>query len=202
MRRTVPPSAEIPQQIDALLAQGVPATDAEGALSQLARLGARLIIQRAVEDEFDAFLGARALRAPPGRPARQAQRLAPASRPDRRGRARDRDPASSRGRRDLHLEAVPARVEAPHPDRAAEGDGRWRFRARALDARRRVAVRPGRTRPGDRVNGVAHLPGAAGALPRLVDVALRIDERGDEVAAVSRDARWSRCRSRWRWRCH
>jgi putative transposase len=57
VRRTVPPSAEIQQQIDALLAQGVPATDAEGALSQLARLGAKLIIQRAVEEEFDAFLG-------------------------------------------------------------------------------------------------------------------------------------------------
>jgi transposase-like protein len=35
----------------------VPASDAEGALSQLARLGAQLIIQRAVEEEFDAFLG-------------------------------------------------------------------------------------------------------------------------------------------------
>jgi transposase-like protein len=57
VRRTVPPSTEIQLQIDALLAEGVPATDAEGALSQLARLGAQLIIQRAVEDEFDAFLG-------------------------------------------------------------------------------------------------------------------------------------------------
>jgi putative transposase len=57
VRRTVPPSAEIQQQIDALLARGVEATDAEGALSQLARLGAQLIIQRAVEEEFDAFLG-------------------------------------------------------------------------------------------------------------------------------------------------
>lgn len=57
MRRTVPPSAEIQQQIDALLSQGVPASDAEGALTQLARLGAQLIIQRAVEEEFDAFLG-------------------------------------------------------------------------------------------------------------------------------------------------
>jgi transposase-like protein len=57
VRRTVPPSTDIQHQIDALLADGVPATDAEGALSQLARLGAQLIIQRAVEDEFDAFLG-------------------------------------------------------------------------------------------------------------------------------------------------
>jgi putative transposase len=57
VRRTVPPSSDIQRQIDALLADGLPASDAEGALSTLARLGAQLIIQRAVEDEFDAFLG-------------------------------------------------------------------------------------------------------------------------------------------------
>lgn len=57
MRRTVAPSTDIQQQIDALLAAGVPASDNEGALSKLARLGAQLIIQRAVEEEFDAFLG-------------------------------------------------------------------------------------------------------------------------------------------------
>ena len=56
MRRTVPPSAEIEQQIDALLAVGVGENPRES-LSELARLGARLIIQRAVEDEFDAWLG-------------------------------------------------------------------------------------------------------------------------------------------------
>jgi putative transposase len=57
VRRTLPPSTDIERQIDALLADGVPVSDAEGALSKLARLGAQLIIQRAVEDEFDAFLG-------------------------------------------------------------------------------------------------------------------------------------------------
>jgi putative transposase len=56
VRRTVPPSAEIEQQIDALLAVGVGENPRES-LSELARLGARLIIQRAVEDEFDAWLG-------------------------------------------------------------------------------------------------------------------------------------------------
>jgi putative transposase len=56
VRRTVPPSAEIEEQIDQLLAVGV-GEDPHGALSQLAKLGARLIIQRAVEDEFDAWLG-------------------------------------------------------------------------------------------------------------------------------------------------
>jgi transposase-like protein len=56
VRRTVPPSAEIEEQIDRLLAVGV-GENPRGSLSELARLGARLIIQRAVEDEFDAWLG-------------------------------------------------------------------------------------------------------------------------------------------------
>src|SRR3954467_14311408 len=56
VRRTVPPSAEIEAQIDQLLAVGV-GEDPHAALSQLAKLGARLIIQRAVEEEFDAWLG-------------------------------------------------------------------------------------------------------------------------------------------------
>jgi transposase-like protein len=56
VRRTVPPSAEIEAQIDQLLALGV-GEDPRAALSQLAKLGARLIIQRAVEEEFDAWLG-------------------------------------------------------------------------------------------------------------------------------------------------
>jgi putative transposase len=56
VRRTVPPSAEIEEQIDRLLAVGVGENPRES-LSELARLGARLIIQRVVEDEFDAWLG-------------------------------------------------------------------------------------------------------------------------------------------------
>jgi putative transposase len=56
VRRTVPPSAEIEEQIENLLAVGVGENPRES-LSELARLGARLIIQRAVEDEFDAWLG-------------------------------------------------------------------------------------------------------------------------------------------------
>jgi putative transposase len=56
VRRTLPPSAEIEAQIDQLLAVGVGENPRES-LSELARLGARLIIQRAVEDEFDAWLG-------------------------------------------------------------------------------------------------------------------------------------------------
>ncbi len=56
MRRTVPPSAEIEARIEQMLSVGVGENPRES-LSELARLGARLIIQRAVEDEFDAWLG-------------------------------------------------------------------------------------------------------------------------------------------------
>ncbi|MBV8953409.1 MAG: hypothetical protein JO179_04680 [Solirubrobacterales bacterium] len=56
MRRTVPPSAEIQASIDRLLSKGM-VDDPQKLLSELARLGARLIIQRAVEDEFDSWLG-------------------------------------------------------------------------------------------------------------------------------------------------
>src|ERR671924_48212 len=56
VRRTVPPSAEIQAEIDKLLGRGM-VDDPQKMLSELARLGARLIIQRAVEDEFDAWLG-------------------------------------------------------------------------------------------------------------------------------------------------
>jgi putative transposase len=56
VRGTVAPSAVIEEQIDELLAVGVGENPRES-LSELARLGARLIIQRAVEDEFDAWLG-------------------------------------------------------------------------------------------------------------------------------------------------
>ena len=52
MRRTVPPSAEIQAEIDKLLGRGV-VDDPQKMLGELARLGARLIIQRAVEEEFD-----------------------------------------------------------------------------------------------------------------------------------------------------
>ncbi len=55
MRRTVPPSAEIEEQIDRVFASG--ARIPREPLSEPAKLGARLIIQRAVEDEFDAWLG-------------------------------------------------------------------------------------------------------------------------------------------------
>ena len=72
MRRNVPPSAEIEQRIDGLLAGGLAAEDPQGALSELAPLGAKLIIQRAVEDEFDSWLGrARYERKPEAAPGKR-----------------------------------------------------------------------------------------------------------------------------------
>ena len=56
MRRTVPSSAEIQTKIDELLSSKL-VEDPQKMLSELARLGARLIIQRAVEEEFDSWLG-------------------------------------------------------------------------------------------------------------------------------------------------
>ena len=56
VRRTVPPSAEIQASIDKLLSRGG-VDDPQKMLSELARRGARLIIQRAVEEEFDTWLG-------------------------------------------------------------------------------------------------------------------------------------------------
>src|SRR2546421_930139 len=56
VRRTVPPSAEIQAEIDKLLSRRL-VDDPQKMLSELGRLGARLIIQRAVEEEFDTWLG-------------------------------------------------------------------------------------------------------------------------------------------------
>ena len=58
VRRTVPPSAEIEARSTSCSSRGL-VEDPQKMLSELARLGARLIIQRAVEDEFDAWLGPR-----------------------------------------------------------------------------------------------------------------------------------------------
>jgi hypothetical protein len=66
VRRTVPPSAEIQASIDKLVAKGM-VDDPQKMLSELARLGARLSIQRAEKDEFDSWLGrARYERRPEG----------------------------------------------------------------------------------------------------------------------------------------
>jgi transposase-like protein len=71
VRRTVAPSVEIEARIEELLAGGLAAEDPQGALSELASLGAKLIIQRAVEEEFDGWLGRaryeRKAEAPPGK---------------------------------------------------------------------------------------------------------------------------------------
>ena len=104
MRRTVPPSAEIEARIEQMLSVGVGENPRES-LSELARLGARLIIQRAVEDEFDAWLGrARYERRPhdQGEERGEESGLRNGFRPRRlqtaEGELRDRDPAGPRRR--------------------------------------------------------------------------------------------------------
>jgi putative transposase len=104
VRRTVPPSAEIEARIDQMLVVGVGENPRE-ALSELAKLGARLIIQRAVEDEFDAWLGRARYerRAGDEREDRSEETglrngFQAAKGADGRGGARDRDPAGPPGR--------------------------------------------------------------------------------------------------------
>jgi putative transposase len=104
-RRTVPPSAEIENQIDQLLAVGVGENPRES-LSELAKLGARLIIQRAVEDEFDAWLGR----------ARYERR------PDHQRGLRNFDSGLRNGHRPRRLQTAEGelRVEIPQVREAAE----------------------------------------------------------------------------------
>ena len=199
MRRTVPPSAEIEAQIDQLLAVGV-GEDPRAALSQLAKLGARLIIQRAVEDEFDAWLGR----------ARYERR--PEYQRGLRNGFRARTLQTAEG--ELSVE-IPQVREAAEPfvsklfprgteavaHRAVEGVGDRRVRARPVDARRRVAVRAGRAGEALEVDRVADLRGAARPLravqaPRsLRDPARRAVSRRDlslpSGPAAPRRACWS-----------
>lgn len=72
MDRRIPPSARIEADIEALLLAG---TDQPDRLSELGRLGAQLILQRAVEDEVTAFLGrARYERTPDANGSRNGSR--------------------------------------------------------------------------------------------------------------------------------
>src|SRR6516162_4147736 len=132
VRRTVPPSAEIEARIDQMLSVGVGENPRES-LSELAKLGARLIIQRAVEDEFDAWLGrARYER----RPAYQ-RGLRNGFRPRRmqtgEGELQVGDPAGQGSRRAVRLQAV-SQGDQVAAHRAAEGACDRRVRARPVDA--------------------------------------------------------------------
>src|SRR5471032_1470169 len=104
VRRTVPPSAEIQASIDKLLSKGM-VDDPQKMLSELARLGARLIIQRAVEDEFDTWLGR----------ARYERR------PERQRGLRNYDSGMRNGFRPRHLQTAEGelRIEIPQAREAA-----------------------------------------------------------------------------------
>ncbi len=74
MERRIAPSTRIEEAIEQVLLDGISGPDE---LSQLGRLGAQLILQRAVEDELAAFLGrARYERIPEAAGSRNGHRLA------------------------------------------------------------------------------------------------------------------------------
>ena len=104
VRRTVPPSAEIQASIDKLLSKGM-VDDPQKMLSELARLGARLIIQRAVEEEFDTWLGR----------ARYERR------PERQRGLRNYDSGMRNGFRPRHVQTAEGelRIEIPQAREAA-----------------------------------------------------------------------------------
>src|SRR3981081_4244528 len=71
VRRTVQPSSEIQASIDKLLSRGM-VDDPQKVLSELARLGARLIIQRGAGEGLGTWLGrARYERRPDGPPGKR-----------------------------------------------------------------------------------------------------------------------------------
>src|SRR5437868_14937322 len=72
----IAPSARLEQQIAELLTQGV--ADDRERLAELGRLGARLVLQRAVDEEVAAFLGrARYQRTPAATGSRNGTRPKP-----------------------------------------------------------------------------------------------------------------------------
>jgi hypothetical protein len=105
VRRTAPPSAEIQANIDKLLGKGL-VDDPQKMLSELARLGARLIIQRAVEEEFDTWLGR----------ARYERR------PERQRGLRNYESGMRNGFRPRHVQTAEGelRIEIPQAREAAQ----------------------------------------------------------------------------------
>jgi hypothetical protein len=129
VRRTVPPSAEIEKRIDELLAGGVGAGEPEGPLSELAKLGAKLIIQRAVEEEFDAFIGrARYERKPEAAPGKR----------NGCSRAKGRSPPPTPVGASLDQSAVAAAQQKPASSRAAPTATTVRRLPRSESSRRQV----------------------------------------------------------------
>ena len=173
VRRTVPPSAEIEARIEHMLSVGVGENPRES-LSELAKLGARLIIQRAVEEEFDAWLGR-------ARYERRAldQREERSEESGMRNGFRRRRVQTAEGELQIEIPQVRQAAETfasklfpqdpeADSDGAVEGVGDRRVRARSVDAGCRVAVRGGGAREaveGDRVEDVRGAQGALRAVP-------------------------------------
>jgi hypothetical protein len=149
VRHNVAPPAEIEARIDQLLAVGV-GDDPRETLSELARLGARLIIQRAVEDEFDAWLGRAQYERRPtmtGSGAARTPGLRNGFRP-RKLQTAERELAIEIPQVRQAAETFASKLFSADPEavahRAIEGVGDRRVREGSVDARCRVALRASR----------------------------------------------------------
>ena len=140
-------------------------------LSELAQLGARLIIQRAVEEEFDAGWVGLVMSA--GRSvsggcttmdAGCAMGFAPGGCRRARASSRSRSRRFARRLSRSSPSCFRSGTQALLRTEPAEGDGDRRVRARPVDARHRVAVRGGGAGKAVEVDRLADLRGAARAL--------------------------------------
>jgi hypothetical protein len=111
---------EIEEQIDRLLAVGVGENPRE-ALSELAKLSARLIIQRAVEEEFDAWLGRARYERRPEAPPGLRNGFRPRGVQTAEGELRSRSPRSER----RPSRSAPSCSRAAPSCCAASRFGRW-----------------------------------------------------------------------------
>src|SRR5438093_9552083 len=124
----IAPSARLEAQIEKLL-HGELATSAEK-LAELGRLGARLVLQRAVEDEVTAFLGRARYQRTSQRGGWLAQRHAAEN--DRPPKASSAWPCPRSGRRGaIHQPRVP-RYSQGDPHAAVGSADHRRLRARAV----------------------------------------------------------------------
>src|SRR5450755_3229842 len=145
VRRTVPPSAEIQASIDKLLPPRGLVDDPQKMQSELARLGARSLIPRAVEEEFDTWLGRARYERRPEAPTTSAPIRS--SSMTRSGRAGLPRPARIAGDRRRHGGTVRRhQTSMATPDLRPEPRLTWaRMSRRTFHLRRRSRSRRGLT---------------------------------------------------------
>src|SRR5690348_14261787 len=178
MTTRIAPSAALEAAIEEFLAEGL--GDGER-LAEIGRLGARLVLQRAVEEEVTAFLGrARYERTPAARGSRNENRAAPGA--DRRGRAGDPGAAGPRRGGEVREQRDPERADGAADAAAGGADHRW-LGARAVGPRHREPGQRGGAGPDLEEHGERDHQGVAGALPGVPPPELG---RGEAAGAVLR----------------